>query len=225
MVHTASLIIDDIEDESETRRGGPCVHRVLGVPTAINAGCAIYFWGETIIRDNELLTDQQRRDIYSMYFEMMRVGHAGQGLDIAGMTMEKLPTIREAEEMLARVINLHRCKSGIAFQIRDDVLDVLGKVEGKNAADDLHNHKITYPVAKLFTLDHPDREKWFGYWQDYNILALVDALESSGTMEKCNDDIQSWVREGWDLLDALTPNSFSKALLSLFAEFLISQYY
>ncbi|KAF5579129.1 geranylgeranyl diphosphate synthase [Fusarium pseudocircinatum] len=257
LIHTASLIIDDIEDDSETRRGGPCVHRVVGAPTAINAGCAMYFWGETIIRDNEALSDSQRRDIYSMYFEMMRVGHAGQGLDIAGISMEKLPSIQDSERMLARVINLHRCKSGIpasfcgivgaivgggtlnqiealgayvqnlgiAFQIRDDVLDVLGKVKGKSAADDLYNHKITYPVAKLFTLDHPDREQWFGYWQDHDVPALVDALKSSGTLDKCNQDIECWVRKGWDLIDALTPNSFSKALFSLFAEFLISDHY
>jgi geranylgeranyl pyrophosphate synthase len=113
LIHTASLIIDDIEDESEARRGGPCVHKMLGIPTSINAGCAIYFWGESIIRDNELLTDRNRREIYPLYFEMMRVGHAGQALDIAGMTMEKLPSIEEAEAMLARVVNLHRCKSGI----------------------------------------------------------------------------------------------------------------
>ncbi|KAG4258851.1 geranylgeranyl pyrophosphate synthetase [Fusarium proliferatum] len=257
LIHTASLIIDDIEDDSDTRRGGPCVHKVIGAPTAINAGCAMYFWGETIIRDNEALSDSQRRDIYAMYFEMMRVGHAGQGLDIAGMSMDNLPSIQDAERMLARVINLHRCKSGIpasfcgfvgaivgggtpkqietlgayvqnlgiAFQIRDDVLDVLGKVKGKSAADDLYNHKITYPVAKMFTLDHPDREKWFGYWQGHNVPALVDALKSSGTLDKCNEDIEYWVRKEWDLVDALTPNSFSKALLSLFAEFLISHHY
>jgi geranylgeranyl pyrophosphate synthase len=68
LIHTASLIIDDIEDESEARRGGPCVHKMLGIPTSINAGCAIYFWGESIIRDNELLTDRNRREIYPMYF-------------------------------------------------------------------------------------------------------------------------------------------------------------
>ncbi|KAF5253098.1 hypothetical protein FANTH_1929 [Fusarium anthophilum] len=257
LIHTASLIIDDIEDDSETRRGGPCVHKVIGAPTAINAGCAMYFWGETIIRDNEALSDSQRRHIYSMYFEMMRVGHAGQALDIAGMSMDKLPSTEDAQRMLARVINLHRCKSGIpasfcgivgaivgggtpkqiealgayvqnlgiAFQIRDDVLDVLGKVKGKSAADDLYNHKITYPVAKLFTLDHPDREQWFIYWQDHNVPALVDALKSSGALDKCNHDIECWVRKGWDLIDALTPNSFSKALFSLFAEFLISDHY
>ncbi|KID81272.1 Terpenoid synthase [Metarhizium guizhouense ARSEF 977] len=257
MIHTASLIIDDIEDDSETRRGGPCVHKVVGVPSAINAGCAIYFWGETIIRDSEALSEVQRRDYYVTYFEMMRSAHAGQALDIAGMAMEKLPTIEEAKAMLSRIVNLHRCKSGkpasccgiagsrlgggrpeqtdaigvyvqnlgIAFQIRDDVLDVLGNIKGKNVADDLKNHKITYPVAKLFTLDHPDREKWFGYWEDRNVPALVDVLKSSGTMDMCNKEIERMVLEGWDLVDSLTPNSFSKVLFRMFGNFLIEQHY
>jgi hypothetical protein len=38
---------------------------------------------------------------------MMRVAYAGQVLDIAGMAMEKLPTIEEAKAMLSRVVNLH----------------------------------------------------------------------------------------------------------------------
>jgi geranylgeranyl pyrophosphate synthase len=104
-------------------------------------------------------------------------------------------------------------------------LDVLGKVKGKNAADDLYNHKITYPVAKLFTLDHPDREKWFGYWEDHNVPALVDALKSSGTMDMCNREIERMVLEGWDLVDSLTPNSFSKVLFRMFGNFLIEQHY
>ncbi|KAJ4165750.1 hypothetical protein LMH87_007370 [Akanthomyces muscarius] len=257
MIHTASLIIDDIQDESETRRGGLCVHKVVGIPTAINAGCAMYFWGETIVRDCEALTETQRRDYYATYFEMMRVAHSGQALDIAGMTMDNLPSIEEAKSILSRVVNMHRCKSGkpasccgvggsrlgggtkeqtdaiglyvqnlgLAFQIRDDVLDVLGKVKGKNAADDLYNHKITYPVAKLFTLDHPDREKWFQLWEDRDVPGFVEALESSGTMELCKADIEGMILDGWAAVNSLTPNSFSKVLFRTFGEFLIEQHY
>jgi geranylgeranyl pyrophosphate synthase/predicted secreted hydrolase len=257
MIHTASLIIDDIEDDSETRRGGPCVHKVMGVPTAINAGCAMYFWGETVIRDCENLTETQRRDFYQSYFEMMRVAHAGQALDIKGMTMEKLPTLEEAEAMKERIINLHRCKSGrpaascgfvgaslgggtpeqiaaignyvqnlgIAFQIRDDVLDVLGKVRGKQAADDLYNHKITYPVAMLFTLDHPDREKWFSLWEKRDVPAFVEVLKSTGVLDTCNQHIEDMIEQGWDRVNQLTPNSFSKILFRMFGSFLVDEHY
>lgn len=102
---------------------------------------------------------------------------------------------------------------------------MLGKVKGKNGADDLYNYKITYPVAKLFTLDYPDREKWFGYWEDRNVPALVDVLKSSGIMDMCNEEIERMVLEGWDLVDSLTPNSFSKVLFRMFGNFLIERHY
>lgn len=115
--------------------------------------------------------------------------------------------------------------AGIAFQIRDDVLDVIGKVKGKQPADDLHNRKITYPVAKLFSLNHPDRETWFGYWQDGNVTALVDAMKSSGTIDMCTEEIERLVDEGWDRVNSLTPISFSKVLLRMFGKFLIGKHY
>lgn len=119
----------------------------------------------------------------------------------------------------------NRTKTGLAFQIRDDVLDVLGKVKGKNAADDLYNHKITYPVAKLFTLDHPDRAAWFQLWARRDVPGLVAALESSGTMALCKADIEAMILDGWAAVSAATPNSFSKVLFRMFGEFLIEQHY
>lgn len=44
MLHAGSLIIDDIEDDSELRRGRPALHRTHGVPLALNAGNWMYFW-------------------------------------------------------------------------------------------------------------------------------------------------------------------------------------
>lgn len=42
--HLGSLIVDDIEDGSELRRGAPALHRIVGVPLALNAGNWLYFW-------------------------------------------------------------------------------------------------------------------------------------------------------------------------------------
>lgn len=43
LIHNGSLIVDDIEDGSDLRRGKPCVHKIYGEDIAINAGNAIYF--------------------------------------------------------------------------------------------------------------------------------------------------------------------------------------
>ena len=43
LLHVGSLIIDDVQDDSDVRRGGPACHKMYGEPLAINAGCASYF--------------------------------------------------------------------------------------------------------------------------------------------------------------------------------------
>jgi hypothetical protein len=43
LIHVGSLIVDDIQDGSDLRRGGPTVHKAYGVPLAINAGSSAYF--------------------------------------------------------------------------------------------------------------------------------------------------------------------------------------
>jgi hypothetical protein len=44
ILHAGSLIVDDVEDQSEQRRGQPALHRVIGEPLAINTGSWMYFW-------------------------------------------------------------------------------------------------------------------------------------------------------------------------------------
>jgi geranylgeranyl pyrophosphate synthase len=44
LLHAGSLIVDDVEDDSLERRGAPALHRIVGVPLAINTGSWMYFW-------------------------------------------------------------------------------------------------------------------------------------------------------------------------------------
>jgi hypothetical protein len=48
-LHLGSLIVDDIEDESECRRGVPCLHQQVGLPLALNAGNWLYFWPGAVL--------------------------------------------------------------------------------------------------------------------------------------------------------------------------------
>ena len=74
------LIVDDIQDVSEERRGGPCAHLIYGEPLCINAGTAAYFMCEHLIKAPNL-TDSQLNKVYQLYFACLRGGHAGQALD------------------------------------------------------------------------------------------------------------------------------------------------
>mgnify|MGYP001217065926 CR=1 FL=1 len=84
VIHVGSLIVDDVEDASPTRRGGPACHVAHGVPIAINAGTFCYFVWQAWFARLELPA-AAKLQIYEIYFEFMRVAHLGQALDLQGV--------------------------------------------------------------------------------------------------------------------------------------------
>jgi geranylgeranyl pyrophosphate synthase/predicted secreted hydrolase len=112
LLHVGSLIIDDVQDRSEVRRGGLSCHRLYGEALAINAGCASYFLAQIPVGASRL-SDSMRARIYEAYFEALRAGHAGQAFDIAGLA-DLMPAVVESgdgDRLERRVIAVHRLKS------------------------------------------------------------------------------------------------------------------
>jgi geranylgeranyl pyrophosphate synthase len=81
-LHLGSLIIDDIEDNSATRRSGPTLHRRYGVPVALNVGNFLYFETFDQIR-RASFTEEQKLKMYEVMIETMWQGHRGQALDLS----------------------------------------------------------------------------------------------------------------------------------------------
>jgi len=113
LMHVGSLIVDDVEDRSVVRRGGPAVHTLFGEPLAINAGTLCYFLPQILLSRSKLPAAQQVR-IYELYFEAARAAHAGQALDLAGFAhaMPDIVARGDGEAAEARVRAIHRLKSG-----------------------------------------------------------------------------------------------------------------
>ena len=114
LLHVGSLIVDDVEDRSTVRRGGPACHVVHGEPIAINAGTAAYFLSEYPMMSAELSAEKKLR-IYSLFFEAMRAGHAGQALDLSGVDAF-VPAAVESGDVRAleqRVLAAHRLKTAV----------------------------------------------------------------------------------------------------------------
>jgi geranylgeranyl pyrophosphate synthase len=82
LVHTGSLIIDDIEDQSLLRRGRPTIHRMFGVPAAINAGNTLYFLPLLSIAEHPTLSVMQRERVYRTIIELFVRAHFGQAQDL-----------------------------------------------------------------------------------------------------------------------------------------------
>jgi len=112
LLHVGSLIIDDVQDGSDVRRGGPACHKIYGEALAINAGCASYFLAQIPVGTSGL-DDSLRARIYEAYFEAMRTAHAGQAFDIAslGYLMPGVVDSGDGAQLERRVLAIHRLKS------------------------------------------------------------------------------------------------------------------
>lgn len=80
--HTGSLIIDDIEDNSPLRRGGPAIHLRYGLGPSINAANTVYFLPYRLIHENRRLQEEQKSELYRIMLDQMVRSHFGQSLDL-----------------------------------------------------------------------------------------------------------------------------------------------
>jgi geranylgeranyl pyrophosphate synthase len=82
LTHTGTLIIDDIEDNAEMRRGDMCIHRRYGTDVAINAANTLYFLPSVLYDSHPDLSDRQRLEFYRITLDSFVRGHFGQAQDI-----------------------------------------------------------------------------------------------------------------------------------------------
>jgi geranylgeranyl pyrophosphate synthase len=90
IIHAGSLIVDDIEDASSTRRGEPCLHVRYGVPLALNAGNWMYFWALGLVDVIEPHAPAVRDRLHRAVVGTMARCHLGQALDL-GADVSRLP--------------------------------------------------------------------------------------------------------------------------------------
>jgi octaprenyl-diphosphate synthase len=95
--HNASLIHDDIEDNSDERRGRAAVHILYGIDTAINAGCFLYFLPLGCVEAWDAAPELRNR-VCVLWGEHMRRLHLGQAMDIAWHRSDQLTSLPSLAE-------------------------------------------------------------------------------------------------------------------------------
>ena len=128
LLHVGSLIVDDVEDKSSIRRGGPACHKIYGEALAINCGTASYFLFQILLIDSRFsVTDKLR--IYELYFETLRAAHAGQALDIDGLSyiMPEVVESGDGEFLEKRVLATHRLKSAVPARTSAEIGAILAQ--------------------------------------------------------------------------------------------------
>jgi geranylgeranyl pyrophosphate synthase len=110
LLHTGSLIVDDIQDGATERRGGPAAHVAFGIPTALNAANTAYFRALEILR--RALPNELRLRALDMLAEELLAAHLGQALDLA-----LAPQLRRTALRTSHYFVLARAKTGALMRI------------------------------------------------------------------------------------------------------------
>ncbi|HEX4641056.1 MAG TPA: polyprenyl synthetase family protein, partial [Chthoniobacterales bacterium] len=114
MLHDGLLVIDDILDNSDCRRGEEAIHRRYGLGVAINAGNTAYFLPMVLLRDHPHLTDEQRLDLFRILTRLYVRVHLGQGQDIhwsRSLTPERLGLWMN-DNIEEKILQLYALKTG-----------------------------------------------------------------------------------------------------------------
>lgn len=129
LLHTGSLVIDDLQDGSLLRRGRPTLHCEVGVDVAINAGCICYFLPLLIVEELEGIDESQRARIYAIVANAMRQGHFGQAMDLMWSKgrFDVASKLGDFETTRAQLIEQYRLKSGCQLEAIARIAGVIAK--------------------------------------------------------------------------------------------------
>ncbi len=259
IIHNGTLIADDIEDSSEMRRGKPCTYKIFGVDVAINLSQVMYFLPLIVLSEKatEIPAEIARR-IYEIYVQEMINLSFGQAIDIAWhkgliqaeklteehylqmcayktgtlarMAAKMAAVLAGAESEVVEKIGRFAESIGVAFQIQDDILDIVGEefAKGKGGLGmDITEGKLTLMV--IYTLQKAGREDKKELLKILNMHTrdeslrrkAIEIMKKYDAVEHAREVASKLVEESWHVINELLPDSKAKEKLKMLTEYLI----
>jgi octaprenyl-diphosphate synthase len=245
LLHTASLLHDDVVDETEKRRGEPSVNAVFDNKTAILSGdylLSLSLYKAIAIGDLRILSVIGQLGKYMSQGELNQLTNVSE-LDISEASY--LRVIREKTAMLfsacteigalsagasekeIAALRSYGESVGMAFQIRDDIFDYFDEASlGKPTGNDIREGKITLPL--IYAIGHAGEEEKesltgllrSGDFSDENVHKLIAfARENQGIDYACRK-MQLYADKAQAALRDF-PDADAKAALLLFADYAV----
>ncbi|MGG7645155.1 polyprenyl synthetase family protein [Rhodovulum sp. YNF3179] len=247
-IHTATLLHDDVVDESEQRRGRPTANLLWDNPSSVLVGDYLFarsfqLMVETgslrvldilanasaTIAEGEVLQLSAARDLRTdeeIYLKVIR----GKTAALFAAATEVGGVIAGAPEEQVAALHRYGDALGIAFQIVDDLLDYGGVSQslGKNTGDDFRERKLTLPVIKaVAAADAEERAFWTrviekGTQTEGDLATALEIMGRHGTLEATRAAALGWAAEARDALAPL-PAGEIKTLLSELLDYVVAR--
>jgi len=247
-IHTATLLHDDVVDESGQRRGRPTANLLWDNKSSILVGDYLFsrsfqLMVETgsmrvldilanasaTIAEGEVLqltAAQDLRTDESVYLQVVR----GKTAALFSAATEVGGVIAGAEEAHIKALFDYGDALGVSFQIVDDLLDYQGdtKSTGKNVGDDFRERKLTLPVIKAVAkADAEERAFWErtiekGKQGDGDLEHALDLLNKHDSLEATRVDALYWADKAKMALAPL-PDHEIKSLLIDLADYVVAR--
>jgi octaprenyl-diphosphate synthase len=241
MIHTATLLHDDVVDESQLRRGHATANAHFGNPAAVLVGDFLYS------RTFQLMVGVNRMRVLAIVAdatnliaegEVLQLLHAGDAaLDeraYFGVIERKTAKLFEAagrigavlggaSEVAENALARYSLHLGTAFQIMDDVLDYSGNAAaiGKNLGDDLGEGKMTLPLIRALAVGTRDEADVIRHAVNGGGLTdfapVVRALHRTGALDYARERAHAESDAAMRCLDGLPPSSAATGMRRLAA--------
>jgi octaprenyl-diphosphate synthase len=240
LLHTATLVHDDVVDEANLRRGYFSVNALWKNKIAVLVGDFLLSKGLLLSVENEdfdllkivssavkdmsegelLQIEKARRlDIKEeIYFEIIRKKTA---VLISSCCACGASAMNESEETIEKLAIFGE-KVGIAFQIKDDLFDYTqNKLIGKPTGIDIREQKMTLPlIYTLNTVDKKTRKEIINtvknhYKDDEKVAELIQLVQETGGLEYAEKVMLEYQKEALMLLESFPENEARKSLQKL----------
>lgn len=246
-IHTATLLHDDVVDESEKRRGRPTANLLWDNKSSVLVGDYLFarsfqLMTETnnirvlrilsnaaaTIAEGEVLqmtAAQDLRTTEEIYLQVVR----GKTAALFSAATEVGGVIADMNEAQIKALFDFGDALGIAFQIVDDLLDYWGSdATGKNVGDDFRERKLTLPVIKAVAIgDDEERDFWKrtiekGRQEDGDLEHAIALLNKHGTLESTRAEANDWIAKARAALANLPAHPIRDMLEDL-AEYVVAR--
>jgi octaprenyl-diphosphate synthase len=247
-IHTATLLHDDVVDESALRRGRPTTNSLFGNAASVLVGDFVYsrafqmMVGADNMRVLQVLADATNIIAEGEVLQLMNCRNAD--IDERGylqVIRYKTAKLFEASTRLGAILGnasagaeeaiaTYGIHLGTAFQLIDDVLDYSGdhKVIGKNVGDDLAEGKATLPLIYALKRGTPAQaaliRRAIEQGGGEELSAVLEAIRDTGALDYAREQARAEASSALEAL-SLLPNSKYRDYLIQLADFAVTRSY